>query len=355
MSDNTTGLGDIDFGADPVQVSEKQLINARADVNALIPLRYEWAYQAYQDGVANNWTPQEVAMQRDYDQWKSRDALTTAERRMVLHNLSFFSTAESLISNNLVLGIYRLVTNPEARLYILRQAFEEAVHSDTFAYMCDSLNLEDQNVFNGYREIPSITRKDAWALQFTRSLEDPNFRTDTPERAQQFLRDLIAFYVIFEGCFLYTGFSMIQGLGRRNKMTGIAEMYKYIQRDETVHVRFGTQLINGIIQENPELWTPGFQEYVQTEMFGTAYQLEAAYIDDVFPSGGIVGLTPESSKQYQRFMMDRRLNSIGLDPLFGGNVENPYPWLSEIAETRAEESFFERRVTEYRQGGLDWD
>lgn len=352
MTDNTTGLGDINVGADPVQVSEKRLINARSDVNQLIPMRYQWAYQAYRDGSANNWMPQEVSMQRDLDQWKG-DKLTDAERHMVLRSLAFFSTAESLISNNLVLGIFRLVTNPEARLYILRQALEEAVHTDTFAYICDSLGLEDQNVFNGYREIASIEAKDTWAIQFTRSLGNQNFSTETTEGAQHFLKDLIAFYVLFEGCWLYTGFSMIQALGRRNIMPGIAEQFRYIQRDEAVHVRFGTQLVNGIISENPELWTEEFQSEIR-DMFWVGYNLEAEYIEDALPHG-ILGLNAESSMQYQRFMMDRRLESIGLAPLFGGNTENPYPWLAEATELNAEVGFFERNVSEYRTGGLDWD
>lgn len=353
MTDNLTGLGGIEEGAAPVDVSEKRLINGRADVNQIVPVVHHFAYDCYRDGNKNHWLPQEVAMQKDYDQWKSRDALTDDERHLILRNLSFFSTAESLISNNLVLSVYRILSSPEARLYLLRQAFEEAVHTDTFVYMCDALNLEDESVFNGYREIPSITAKDAWALQYTQSLEDPDFRPDTQERAQQFLRDLIAFYVIFEGCFLYTGFSMIQALGRRNKMPGVVEMFRYVQRDEAVHVRFGTALVNGLKGENPELWTPEFQSEIRN-MFARGYVLESRYIDDALPNG-ILGLNADASKQYQRFMMDRRLESIGLAPLFGGNTENPYPWLSEAAEMSAERNFFETRVTEYQQGGLDWD
>lgn len=350
---NKSGLGSIDEGSSPVRVSQKQMINAEADVNQLIPLKYDWAYEKWRDAMSNTWTPQEVSMTADADLWKSNGGLSKDERHMVLRNLSFFATAESLIANNIVLGVYRLVTNPECRQYLLRQAFEEAVHSETFMYICESLGLEDQSVFNGYREIPSITAKDAWALQFTHSLEDPTFQTDTDENAQAFLRDLIAFYVIFEGIWFYPGFSQILALGQRNKMVGIAEQYQYIMRDESIHVNFGIDVINTIRQENPHLWTDEFEANVR-DMIETAVELEDAYTDDTLPRG-ILGLTPESSKQYTRFIADRRLGQLGMEPSFGV-TDNPYPWMSEQVDLKKEKNFFETRVTEYQTGaGLEWD
>jgi len=221
-----TGLGTIERGASRVDVSDKRMINARADVNQLLPLKYRWAWEKYLSGCANHWMPSEVSMQADIALWRSPDGLTADERHMVKRNLGFFATSESLVANNIVLAVYRHLTNPECRQYLLRQAFEEAVHTHTFQYICESLGLDEGELFNAYREVPSITDKAAWALKHTRSLEDPDFRTGTPAADQAFLRDLVAFYVVFEGMWFYTGFAQILALGRRGKMVG--------QRLETV-------------------------------------------------------------------------------------------------------------------------
>ena len=242
-------------GAARVEVADKAMINARADVNQLLPLKYQWAWDKYLAACNNHWMPTEVAMQADISLWKSRNGLTDDERLMLKRNLGFFATAESLVANNIVLAVYRQLTNPECRQYLLRQAFEEAVHTHTFQYICTSLGLDEGELFNMYREVPSISDKDAWALKYTQHLEDPDFRTGTPETDTAFLRDLIAFYVVFEGMWFYTGFAQILSLGRRNKMVGIAEQYQYILRDESIHLNFGIDCINQIKQENPHLWT----------------------------------------------------------------------------------------------------
>jgi len=157
----TTGLGNIDTTGGRVTVGDKAMINARADVNQLLPLKYHWAWEKYLAGCNNHWMPTEVSMQADIALWKSPTGLTPAERTMLLRNLGFFATAESLVANNIVLAVYRQLTNPECRQYLLRQAFEEAVHTHTFQYICTSLGLDEGELFNMYREVPSITDKDA--------------------------------------------------------------------------------------------------------------------------------------------------------------------------------------------------
>ena len=169
---DTTGLGAIEHGGQRVSVDDKAMLNCRADVNQLLPLKYQWAWEKYLAGCANHWMPTEVSMQADIALWKSRDGLTEDERVMLKRNLGFFARAESLVANNIVLAIYRHITNPECRQYLLRQAFEEAVHTHTFQYICESLGLVEGELFNMYREVPSITRKDAWALQRTRMRSD---------------------------------------------------------------------------------------------------------------------------------------------------------------------------------------
>ncbi|TWH20312.1 ribonucleoside-diphosphate reductase beta chain [Prauserella rugosa] len=348
-----TGLGAIDRRAGRVEVGEKSMLNARADVNQLLPMKYGWAWQKYLAGCANHWMPTEVSMQADIALWKSRDGLTDDERLMLTRNLGFFATAESLVANNIVLAVYRHITNPECRQYLLRQAFEEAVHTHTFQYICESLGLDEGELFNAYREIPSIADKDSWALHYTQNLENPDFTTGTPEADQAFLRDLVAFYVIFEGMWFYTGFAQILSLGRRNKMIGIAEQYQYILRDESIHLNFGIDCINQIKLENPHLWSPEFQEEVR-RMLTEACELEIAYGRDTMPRG-ILGLNAELCAQYMHFITNRRCAQLGLRPVFA-EVDNPFPWMSEAMDLQKEKNFFETRVIEYQSGStLDWD
>ncbi|WP_308190214.1 ribonucleotide-diphosphate reductase subunit beta [Amycolatopsis sp. GM8] len=336
----------IDQGAARVSVDDKAMLNARADVNQLLPLKYHWAWEKYLAGCSNHWMPTEVAMQADLALWKSPGGLTDDERTMLKRNLGFFATAESLVANNIVLAVYQRITNPECRQYLLRQAFEEAVHTHTFQYICESLGLVEGELFNMYREVPSITAKDAWALKYTRGLE-------TGEDDQDFLRDLVAFYVVFEGMWFYTGFAQILSLGRRNKMVGIAEQYQYILRDESIHLNFGIDCINQIKIENPHLWSPEFQAEVRG-MLTEACALEVAYARDTMPRG-MLGLSAELCEQYMHFITDRRAQQIGLVPIFG-ETENPFPWMSEAMDLKKEKNFFETRVTEYQTGGsLDWD
>jgi ribonucleoside-diphosphate reductase beta chain len=343
----------IDRGGGRVRVDDKAMINSRADVNQLLPLKYKWAWEKYLAGCNNHWMPTEVAMQADIALWKSRDGLTEDERRMIKRNLGFFAASESLVANNIVLAIYRHLTNPECRQYLLRQAFEEAVHTHTFQYIVESLGLDEGELFNMYREVPSITEKAAWALKHTQNIDNPSFSTGTVEKDQAFLRDLIAFYVVFEGMWFYTGFAQILSLGRRNKMVGIAEQYQYILRDESIHLNFGIDVINQIKIENPQLWTKAFKDEAR-QMLHDAAQLEAGYGRDTMPRG-FLGLNAALCEQYMHFIANRRCAQIGLEPVFA-QTENPFPWMSEAMDLKKEKNFFETRVIEYQSGGaLSWE
>ena len=336
-----------------VRVDDKAMINCRADVNQLLPLKYKWAWEKYLAGCNNHWMPTEISMQADIALWKSPNGLTVDERRAIKRNLGFFAASESLVANNIVLAIYRHLTNPECRQYLLRQAFEEAVHTHTFQYIVESLGLNEGELFNMYHEVPSISEKAEWAIHYTQSLSDPAFQTGTPESDRAFLRDLIAFYVVFEGMWFYTGFAQILSLGRRNKMVGIAEQYQYILRDESIHLNFGIDVINQIKAENPGLWTEKFQAEV-SGMLRSAAELEAAYGRDTMPNG-FLGLGPGLCEQYMHFIANRRCAQIGLAPVFPP-TENPFPWMSEAMDLKKEKNFFETRVIEYQSGGsLGWE
>ena len=351
--DISTGIDELEGSAVRVKVDDKRMINCRADLNQLVPFKYDWAWQKYLDGCANHWMPQEINMNADIALWKDPKGLTEDERLIVKRNLGFFSTADSLVANNLVLAIYRLVTNPECRQYILRQAFEEAIHTHAYQYCIESLAMDEGEIFNMYHEIPSVAKKASWGLKYTRSLSDPNFNTGTPETDQELLRNLIAFYCCLEGIFFYCGFTQILSMGRRNKMTGTSEQFQYILRDESMHLNFGIDMINQIKLENPELWTDQMKEQA-TQMILQATQLEIEYARDTMPRG-VLGMNAAMMEEYLEFIANRRLVQIGLPEQFEG-VSNPFPWMSEIMDLRKEKNFFETRVIEYQTGGaLSWD
>ncbi len=336
-----------------VTVDQKAMINCRADLNQLVPFKYDWAWQKYLDGCANHWMPQEVNMTADIALWKSEDGLTEDERVIVKRNLGFFSTADSLVANNLVLAIYRLITNPECRQYLLRQAFEEAIHTHAYQYCIESLGMDEGEIFNMYHEIPSVADKASWALKYTKEIQDPRFTTGTVETDKTLLKNLIAYYCVLEGIFFYCGFTQILSMGRRNKMTGTSEQFQYILRDESMHVNFGIDVINQIKLENPHLWDQEMQELARTMVLeGT--NLEIAYARDTMPRG-VLGMNANMMEEYLQFIANRRLAQIGLAEQYPG-AKNPFPWMSEIMDLKKEKNFFETRVTEYQTGGaLSWD
>ncbi|GAB5499496.1 MAG: ribonucleotide-diphosphate reductase subunit beta [Pseudohongiellaceae bacterium] len=351
--DVNAGLEELEGTAERVAVDDKRMINCRADLNQLVPFKYDWAWQKYLDGCANHWMPQEVNMNADIALWKTPGALTDDERLIVKRNLGFFATADSLVANNLVLAIYRLITNPECRQYILRQAFEEAIHTHAYQYCIESLGMDEGEIFNMYHEIPSVAKKASWGLKYTQSLSDPTFSTGTPETDKDLLKNLIAFYCCLEGIFFYCGFTQILSMGRRNKMTGTSEQFQYILRDESMHLNFGIDMINQIKLENPHLWDEDMKEKA-TQMILQATQLEIEYARDTMPRG-VLGMNAAMMEEYLQFIANRRLVQIGLKEQFVG-VSNPFPWMSEIMDLRKEKNFFETRVIEYQTGGaLSWD
>ena len=348
--DEAAGIEELDemMANGRVQVDQKMMINCKADLNQLVPFKYDWAWQKYLDGSANHWMPQEINMTNDIVLWKSEDGLTEDERVIVKRNLGFFSTADSLVANNLVLALYRLITNPECRQYILRQSLEEAIHTHAYQYCIESLGMDEGEIFNMYREIPSVAKKASWGLKYTKEMSDPSFQTGTEEADKALLKNLIAFYCVLEGIFFYCGFTQILSMGRRNKMTGTAEQFQYILRDESMHVNFGIDMINQIKIENPTLWDDQMRhEAAQMILEGT--ELEIQYARATMPRG-ILGMNASMMEEYLQFIANRRLVQIGLEEEFVG-ATNPFPWMSEIMDLRKEKNFFETRVIEYQTGG----
>ena len=334
-----------------VDADQKRLVNCKqVDVNQLMPLKYHWAWDYYTKGCANHWMPNEISMQRDIELWKS-NRLTAEERQVILRNLGFFSTAESLVGNNIVLAIFKHITNPEARQYLLRQAFEEAIHTHTFQYIVESLSLDQREVFNMYHEVNSIHEKDAFEMTLTSAIMKDGFSTETPEGLRTFLKNLVGFYVIMEGIFFYSGFVMLLSFRRQNKMVGIGQQFEYIMRDESIHLNFGIDLINGIRDENPGIWTDEFESEIRTLIL-QAVELEVTYAQDCMPRG-ILGLNAGLFREYVQYIADRRFDRLHMTQQYGS--QNPFPWMSEVTDLSKEQNFFEGKVTDYQKAGsLEW-
>lgn len=335
-----------------VDINKRRIINgADADVMQLHPIKHSFAWEAYNVGNANHWLPTEISMQLDIEQWKSPTALTPDERRAFETVLGFFTTADSIAANNVVLALYKHVTSPEVRMYLLRQGYEEAIHTHAYQYIVQSLGMDEGRIFNMYREIDAIYNKASFILSFNDGIFDDHFKTGTFENDQKFLENLCIFSLILEGIFFYSAFAVMFGFLRQNKLVGSAEQIQYIMRDESMHLNFGIQLINTIKEEQPELWTPEFKQHI-VDLVKEAAKLECTFAQEVFPKG-IFGMNAEGFKQYIEHIADRRLSRVGLPPQF--NVQNPFPWMSEAIDLSKEKNFFETRVTEYKVGGtLDW-
>jgi ribonucleoside-diphosphate reductase beta chain len=334
------------------QVNQRRIINGQDDVVQLYPIKHQFAWDSYLAGNANHWLPTEISMQKDIEQWRSNSVLTEDERRVVRVALGFFTTADSIVANNLVLAVYKHITSPECRMYLLRQAYEEAIHTHAYQYIVESLGLDESEIFTMYQRVGAIYNKDSFVSELVPQLLSSDFKTGTFNTDQAFLENLIDFYVIMEGIFFYASFAAMLSFRRRNLLPGTAEQFQYIMRDESMHMNFGIEMINQIVQEQPNLWTEPFRQKIIRKILKAA-ELEEAYAHELMPNG-ILGLNAESFQDYTRYIADRRLKAINLPPRF--NVKNPFPWMSEAIDLTKSKNFFETRITEYQTGGaLEWD
>jgi len=321
-------------------------------VYQILPHKHKYAWDLFLKSCANNWMPTEISMQNDIKQWKNNE-ITEDEKLLVKRCLGFFAGSESLVGNNLFTVAARFITDPECSQYIMRQGFEEGLHNLTIVYICDSLDLNQKEVYEAYQNIPSIKAKDDFLMSITTDVNRQDFIHHTKEGKQELLRNFLTYWIVCEGTFFFSGFAMLLALGRQNKLQGISDQIKYTLRDETNHISFGTYVINKIIEQNPTIWTKKIKdEFV--DHIKKAVELEIQYAHDVLPTG-ILGLNAEMFVDYMHYIGNRRLEAIGLDYRFPSD-KNPFPWLSEVVDVQAMGNFFERRVREYQQSGsLDDD
>lgn len=340
-----------------VSIDDKRLINCRADLNQLVPIKYDWAWNSYLNGVANTWTPNEVTMQKDISQWNNADDFSNDERHMIKRSIGYFATAETLAANNIILGMYRLISNPECRQYLLRQAFEEAVHVHCFQYISESLGLDPIEIFPMYENVKEIKDKDAFCLQFINTLTDDSFTADDDAKIRKLLEALIVFSCMMEGMFFYADFAQILSLGQTNppRLPGCCEQIGYILRDESLHIQFGIDLVNNIRKENPTVWNNEMDKRIR-DLFHEAVNLEIAYADESIKEG-VSGLDKEQFISFVKWIANRRLKQLQIQPIYGdGEARNNLPWLAKMMDIQKKTNFFERQVTDYKNAGsLSWD
>lgn len=312
-------------------------------VNQILPHKNKWAWDLYKKGKNNNWTPEEVSMTRDTQNWKLEGAITSDEKLLINRCLGFFAGSESLVGNNLF-TIFRHVTDPECRQYLSRQMYEECLHNDTIVYICDSLDLKVDEVYEAYENIPSIKAKDDFLMKVATDLS--NADTTTHDGRREVIKGIFLYYVICEGTFFFSGFAMLLALS--DKIPGIAEQIQYTLRDESLHIEFGTTLLNKIKHQHPEIWDAEFEEEL-TGYIKTAVNLEIQYAKDILPRG-ILGLNADMFVDYMQYIANRRLGDLGFKFTFEG-AKNPFPWLSETIDLQKQKNFFESKVTDYQNSG----
>lgn len=319
-----------------------------ATINQLVAAPDPYPFKLWKDGFNNNWSPHSINMSKDIEQWKSKKILTDDERLLVQRVLGFFSGGESLVGNNLVLSVYRYVTDGGCRQYLGRQIFEETLHNATIAVCCEAYALDEHEVAEAYRNIPEIKAKDDFLMQITSDLSRRDFDITTDAGKTELLENIFAFYLICEGTFFYSGFAMALSLGRQNKMVGLCDQIRYTLRDESLHIQFGTYLINKIKEQYPHLWTKELQDRLVARM-QRAVELEIEYSKACLPNG-VLGLNADMFVDYMKFIGNRRLEGVDLPYRFDSN-KNPFSWMGEVADVQTMGAFFERKERSYQNEG----
>jgi len=319
-------------------------------VNQILPHVNKWAWDLYRIGKNNNWTPEEIPMVKDIQNWKSGDVLSDDERLVIKRCLGFFAGSESLVGNNLF-TMFKYVSDPECRQYMARQMYEECLHNDTIVYICDSLDLDINEVYEAYESVSSIKAKDDFLMSITRDLATKPVDVSTPEGVREVIKAAFIYWIVCEGTFFFSGFAML--LSMSDKIPGIAEQIQYTLRDESIHIKFGTTLLNKIREQHADVWDAKLDQEL-TDYLKSAVELEIKYAEDVLPNG-ILGLNADMFVQYMQFIANRRLEALGMKFRYDSD-KNPFPFLSETIDLDKQKNFFETKVTAYQNSGaLDDD
>lgn len=309
------------------------------DVN-LHPIRYQWAYDLYQQAVRNTWFPHEIALKEDLADWEQ---MTEDEKHAVKFVMAFFNPAELVVNRVLALGVYPYLKSPECHLYLAKQMWEEANHCVAFEYVLETFPFDRTSIYQVHLEVPSMRAKEAYINRFLSRMTDIKLDIETTEGKKDFIRNLVATNIVMEGTWFYSGFMVALSFRQRNQLRNFGSMINWVLRDESLHLKFGINLVHNILEENADLLTEEFAEEIRNIII-EGVELENAYNKDLFPNG-ILGLNADYVNQYVQYVADRRLEELGLEKHFG--VTNPAKWMSTATDVFELVNFFESQNTSY--------
>ena len=306
----------------------------------LKPVKYQWALDLYNQAVANTWFPNEIQLGQDLSDWKK---MSDEERHAVTFLMSYFNPNELLVNKALAFGVYPYVNAAEAHLYLAKQMWEEANHCMSFEYVLETFPIDREQAYEAHVETPSMARKEEFETKFIRRMTEDTLDINTVEGKKDFVRNLVAYNIILEGIWFYSGFMVALSFRQRNLLRNFASLIDWVVRDESLHLKFGINLILTVLEENPELQTEEFANEIK-QMILDAVEMEEAYNKDLLPNG-ILGLNADYINQYVKYLADRRLEELGFEAHY--KVSNPAKWMSAANDTLQLVNFFEATNTSY--------
>jgi len=309
------------------------------DVN-LHPIKYKWAYDLYNQAVRNTWFPHEIALKEDLEDWQK---MTEDERHTVKFVMAFFNPAELIVNRVLALGVYPYLKSPECHLYLAKQMWEEANHCVAFEYVLETFPFDRETIYGVHLQVPSMQAKEAFIMKYLTRMTDTKLDIETVEGKKDFIRNLVATNIVMEGTWFYSGFMVALSFRQRNQLRNFGSMINWVLRDESLHLKFGINLVHNVLEENSELLTEDFASEIRNIII-EGVTLETAYNRDLFPNG-ILGLNADYVNQYVMYVADRRLEELGLPKYY--NVTNPAKWMSTATDVFELVNFFEAQNTNY--------
>ena len=307
---------------------------------SLHPMKYKWAYELYNQAVRNTWFPHEIPLGEDIKDWND---MTEDERHAVEFLMAFFNPAELIVNRALALGVYPYIKSPEAHLYLAKQMWEEANHCVAFEYVLETFPVNREEIYKVHTVTDSMIAKENFINKYLKRMTEVTLDIETAEGKKDFIRNLIAYSVVMEGIWFYSGFMVVLSFRQRNKLRNFASLINWVIRDESLHLKFGINLILNILEENPEILTAEFAEEIRNIVI-EGVELEVAYNKDLFPNG-ILGLNSDYVNQYVMYVADRRLEELGMPKHY--NASNPAKWMSTATDVYELVNFFEAQNTAY--------
>ena len=306
----------------------------------LKPVTYQWAYDLYEQAVANTWFPNEIQLDEDLADFHR---MTDDERHALTHLMSYFNPNELLVNKALAFGVYPYLSAAECHLYLAKQMWEEANHCMAFEYVLETFPIDRDKAYSSHVEVPSMAAKEAFEVKYITRMTSDTLDISTVEGKQDFVRNLVAYNIILEGIWFYSGFMVALSFRQRNLLRNFGSLIDWIVRDESLHLQLGINLILTVLEENPEVATDEFAAEIR-QMIVEAVAMEEKYNRDLLPTG-IVGVTADIVNDYVKYLTDRRLEELGFEPEFG--VANPAKWMATANDTLQLVNFFEATNTSY--------